>query len=775
MKKLIGTFVLVCLVFFVDAQKIIDNPDYGIGTTAVTITKIELTSTETALTFKINLEPGRTFGIANKSYIQIVGQPDSLFMIRKDAPEPVNGWITVPEGGLKYTLYFPSIDPKNEKIDFGEPTSQPWMIYAIVINKSPYSSIIPEELAGHWFSPNNGQWTFSFLEKIAVYENKTWEYVSAKPEGNVTEVKLKNGEETEILYCRADEKDFCFMRTNNRTLIRYSNKAKLQSKVFDEEAFEGRVLNQEKVKYSGVINGFTERLGKSTGMIRFFNPMNNQQESHLIKIDKNGTFTTKFILDFPQELSVSLPSGNERIFFEPGKSVFHLINSKIPETNSLFMGESALVNIGLKATQSIAPNQMNFVKGVNSMTPEEYVNYVLSAKKEQFQKLQETLKGNSGNNKVFQIRLLDIQFRAASNLINFNQNARMSNFYANRNLKKEEQKSFVPKDINVDLLKKISDVPVNKELAFISGEYFRLIQALKNFSIEYPQGSYYYLLTVLGSDILKQGKQISGEEKDMLDFVKMNLVEKYSDEARNNFNKSYGKVLKDFREKFTKEFEVLLNNYYKNNARKNSELIFGEPGKKLVEIALVKDFLSNQSRSEVGMEDEFSETKAAIKNEALKEYLISEYYQKKAKIEIQNLKEEPILKTEGDKLFHSIIKDFRGKVVFVDFWATWCGPCKTGIERIKPLKEELKNEDIVFVYITNNTSPEKDYKKAIPNIKGEHFKVSADEWNYLTQKFNIYGIPHYALLDKNGKVVNAHMMPLENKKLKKVLMEQVNK
>jgi hypothetical protein len=105
-----------------------------------------LTDTETALTFKLNLEPGRTFGIAKKSYIQIVGRSDSLFMIRKDAPEPVNGWITMPEGDLSYTLYFPPIDPKTEKIDFGEPTAQPWMIYDIVINKPPYSSVLPEEL-----------------------------------------------------------------------------------------------------------------------------------------------------------------------------------------------------------------------------------------------------------------------------------------------------------------------------------------------------------------------------------------------------------------------------------------------------------------------------------------------------------------------------------------------------------------------------------------------------------------------------------------------------
>jgi hypothetical protein len=69
----------------------------------------------------------------------------------------------------------------------------------------------------------------------------------------------------------------------------------------------------------------------------------------------------------------------------------------------------------------------------------------------------------------------------------------------------------------------------------------------------------------------------------------------------------------------------------------------------------------------------------------------------------------------------------------------------------------------------------KDYQKAIPDIKGEHFKVSADDWNLLTSKFNIYGIPHYALVDKTGRIVNSDLNHLENEPLKKMLLEQINK
>jgi thiol-disulfide isomerase/thioredoxin len=111
-------------------------------------------------------------------------------------------------------------------------------------------------------------------------------------------------------------------------------------------------------------------------------------------------------------------------------------------------------------------------------------------------------------------------------------------------------------------------------------------------------------------------------------------------------------------------------------------------------------------------------------------------------------------KAEADKLFDTIIEKYRGKVVFVDFWATWCGPCRSGMEKMKPLKEELRDEAIEFVYITNQSSPMDTWNMMVPDIKGEHYRVSEDEWNYLSSKFNISGIPHYVLVDKQGTVVN---------------------
>lgn len=123
-------------------------------------------------------------------------------------------------------------------------------------------------------------------------------------------------------------------------------------------------------------------------------------------------------------------------------------------------------------------------------------------------------------------------------------------------------------------------------------------------------------------------------------------------------------------------------------------------------------------------------------------------------------------KTEADNIFDTMMQKYAGKVVYVDFWATWCGPCIGGIKRIKPLKEEMSGQNVAFVYITGPTSPEKTYGNMIPDIKGEHYRVSNDEWNYLKAKFNISGIPHYVLVGKNGEIINGKLGHQSNQQLK---------
>ena len=107
----------------------------------------------------------------------------------------------------------------------------------------------------------------------------------------------------------------------------------------------------------------------------------------------------------------------------------------------------------------------------------------------------------------------------------------------------------------------------------------------------------------------------------------------------------------------------------------------------------------------------------------------------------------------NEDLFASIVSKHRGKVVLIDFWATWCGPCVAGHKAMRPMKAELADKDIAYVYIAGENSPKDRWEEMIPNINGEHYRLTHDQWNYFGKTLNIKGIPDYFILDREGNIV----------------------
>lgn len=184
-----------------------------------------------------------------------------------------------------------------------------------------------------------------------------------------------------------------------------------------------------------------------------------------------------------------------------------------------------------------------------------------------------------------------------------------------------------------------------------------------------------------------------------------------------------------------------------------------------IETGLVSDLFNSQDILRMVVSEytplsskQLAKSIQAIRSPYIQSYIENINYQTITKIEALKTKGgytlNEVPETEADKVFEAIIGKYKGKVIYVDFWATWCGPCRSSMKNQKPMKEAFKGKDIVFVYITSPSSPENTYKNMIPDIPGEHFRVSQDEWNYLCTKFNISGIPRYLIVNKKGEVVD---------------------
>ncbi|HET9276935.1 MAG TPA: TlpA disulfide reductase family protein, partial [Flavitalea sp.] len=99
------------------------------------------------------------------------------------------------------------------------------------------------------------------------------------------------------------------------------------------------------------------------------------------------------------------------------------------------------------------------------------------------------------------------------------------------------------------------------------------------------------------------------------------------------------------------------------------------------------------------------------------------------------------------------MKDFKGKVIFIDVWATWCGPCREQFPYLKEIEEEYKNnQDIVFLGISLDKL--KDKQKWLKLIQKENLtglQLLDDFGKSFGQKYDISAIPRFLLIDKQGK------------------------
>ena len=104
----------------------------------------------------------------------------------------------------------------------------------------------------------------------------------------------------------------------------------------------------------------------------------------------------------------------------------------------------------------------------------------------------------------------------------------------------------------------------------------------------------------------------------------------------------------------------------------------------------------------------------------------------------------------ADSLLQVITRPYRGKVVLVDMWNTWCGPCMRAMKSLKPLKEELK--EVVYLYIADETSPEGKWKVTIPDIPGIHCRISNEQSTALAKLYEYPGIPTYFVVNREGDI-----------------------
>lgn len=97
---------------------------------------------------------------------------------------------------------------------------------------------------------------------------------------------------------------------------------------------------------------------------------------------------------------------------------------------------------------------------------------------------------------------------------------------------------------------------------------------------------------------------------------------------------------------------------------------------------------------------------------------------------------------------------YKGKVVYVDFWASWCGPCKESFPWLNEMQAKYgaKGFQVVGINVDAKTDDAKTFLKQVP----AKFTVAYDDKGLTPKQFGIKGMPSSVLIDANGKVIAQH-------------------
>ena len=103
------------------------------------------------------------------------------------------------------------------------------------------------------------------------------------------------------------------------------------------------------------------------------------------------------------------------------------------------------------------------------------------------------------------------------------------------------------------------------------------------------------------------------------------------------------------------------------------------------------------------------------------------------------------------------LESLRGKVVFLNVWATWCGPCREEMPSMQTLYDDFKgNKDFVMLAASQDTGG-RDVVASYVKKNGYHFTILLDPENKISETYEVSGVPETFIIDRKGQIVAHHM------------------
>lgn len=739
----------------------------GMGYSAnpfVTVKRVDFHADSTVVTLHIDFQPNRTLGFSSKLYLSA---GERKYPVRSSTGIKLDKHFTLPQSGkADFTLTFAPLPAVPAHFDLVEPEA-----YALshIYNCEAVPTGIEDT---YWRDNASGDWLIGFTKHGVIYDCKVWEIqqqigkkgkyeltIHETASGTTKKVsvgKLKKGRRTiavggfPALTCSP---------VTTATLPHYPAKDTI-SAIRDNQYRTG-----DSITLTGWLKDMPQAAWKAGGEFKVFlnNIITDEQECFSARMDSLGRFSLKVPLLNSSQSFLDWERTNCQTYFEPGETYFLLYDFHTGQR--LFMGDNCRVQnellghkyswMKLDASEAVKVNK----------DPMAFLARTDSARKVSLQALNEELAQHPTLSTRFANYLTDWYmaqqaFTAMQGRYYFRPLPEAYMAYAGREFWDKLSRPFT----------------LHREYSTFLRDYIQEMMMKKENENTIPQALFYMdrmghiVLTESEKQLLHQYEKNIGPMKEKVNATK----DKAEQEALiKQFNESesvagFNRLL----EKLKISWATLGSLYTLNQ---ESQLLdsLSCPAQ-LRDIILTRRLLKGLEQTRQPLDSMLMAVMEKEIHLPAAKQCVERLHYKYLKLQQGDLAHAASLRpstdvagmTDGEQILRQLLAPYKGRIVYLDIWGTWCRPCLENISKTHRLKEALRDYDITYMYLANNSN-EGTWKSVIKeyNLTGEdivHYNLPYAQQEAVENYLKVHSYPSYRLIDKQGNIHDLHWLHMED-------------
>ena len=731
------------------------NVDWG----ELRANEVVMADTATTVRFTMEYPKGEGFKFVSSSYL--MDKSGKRYALRSAEGLKLDEWVKSPESGLTdFTMHFEPMPKEVQIFDFIEGDVN-GAFKLLGIHDVGYQ---PKGIADtYWRNEQTGDWLIGFAEKYVIYNNGVHEIVSQSEKKDVYTLTTDNGETIEVGK----------MKNGLRTITIGNGKPVVCSPVMtqflpdypaeDLTAFKDNDYQAgDTVTFIGWLKDCPkEVLDKKRefdivvyGLFCF-----NKDISVYGKIDSLGRFTVKMPIENTQQVFADWGRLNLCTVLEPGETYFFLYDYKTGQ--QLFMGSHARVQNELLA-HHIRQEFMQSEKG--GMTAEEVIDY-----KNRWAAMYER------NNAKLDSMLLKHptlsrryeDYRRMDMLCSMGTQVMQAVFYTRDRKLPAEVTSYVDSQMwQSNRLKQ----PYTTIRDFGSFLYYYMYSAKEDNPKMQQQTLSPGTLRRLGKEGFINLSQEDYEQLDLWDQLNTAFKEASNEESA-EIEKKFRNVIENIKELIEREDvkEVIATHLDPLSAEiEIIDSLYADP--LLREICKARLLIGIINDTRTALTKRYVAIMNQIQHPAIRQNVES-FNNIYLALQQRDINKEQSLKSnddladmsDGEKILRKITEPYRGRLILLDVWGTWCTPCKMALANSKEEYERLKDYNLVYLYLANRSEDES-WKNVIKeyDLTGDdivHYNLPYAQQSAVENFLNVHSYPSYRLIDRDGNVLDVNTDP----------------